>query len=97
MAKMFATDHEQKPLLMRGRFLSPRQRGGVTGVTDDTVVTDDTSDTDDTGGNLMNSSLSTNSLFSSKYINMSIWSPHNLSPVSQSNSLSHKYITYLQQ
>ena len=44
MAKMFATDHEQKPLLMRGRFLSPRQRGGVTGVTD---VTDAIGVTDD--------------------------------------------------
>ena len=33
MAKMFATDPEQKPPLMRVRFLSPRQRGGVTGVT----------------------------------------------------------------
>ena len=42
MAKMFATDPEQKPLLMRGRFLSPRQRRGVTGVTDDTDDTDDT-------------------------------------------------------
>ena len=44
MAKMFATDPEQKPPLMRGRFLSPRQRGGVTGVTG---VTDDWWQSDD--------------------------------------------------
>ena len=39
MAKMFATDPKEKPPLMRGRFLSPRQRRGDTDVTD---VTDDT-------------------------------------------------------
>ena len=41
MAKMFATDQKEKPPLMRGRFLSPRQRGGVTGVIDDWWQSDD--------------------------------------------------------
>ena len=66
MAKMFATDRKEKPPLMRGRFLSPRQRGGVTDDTDDTGVTDDWWQSDD----LL--SLSTNSLFSSKYINVNL-------------------------
>ena len=47
MAKMFATDRKEKPPLMRGRFLSPRQRGGVTDDTDDTGVTDDWWQSDD--------------------------------------------------
>ena len=50
MAKMFATDPKEKPPLMRGRFLSPCQRGGVIGVTDDTDaigVTDDWWQSDD--------------------------------------------------
>ena len=47
MAKMFATDRKEKPPLMRGRFLSPRQRGGAIGVIDVTGVIDDWWQSDD--------------------------------------------------